>query len=60
MNNVPKHEQCLQCELRAQYLRHTQFAGSHPLCEEHAKADPEFMSNESDNGWEKLEDGKSV
>ncbi len=44
--------QCLECELKAQYIRHTQFAGSHPLCEKHAKKDPDFMSDDSDNGWE--------
>lgn len=32
------------CNQRAEYIRHTQFAGDHPLCEKHAKEDPDFFN----------------
>ena len=42
------------CEKEASYIRHTQFAGSHPLCEKHAKEDENFMKNDSYVVWKKL------
>lgn len=42
------------CKEEAAYIRHTQFAGSHPLCEKHAKEDDKFMQNDSYQVWEKL------
>lgn len=29
-------------DMTAKYIRHTQFAGSHPYCEEHAKLEKDF------------------
>lgn len=43
-------ETCIFCESTATYIRHTQFAGSHPFCMEHAKAQSDFMSSD----WECL------
>jgi len=42
------------CGEPAVYIRHTQFAGSHPLCEKHAKEDKDFMKNSSYAYWELL------
>ena len=42
------------CRERATYVRHTQFAGSHPLCEKHAKEDEKFGENDSYTTWEKI------
>jgi len=42
------------CDKEAAFIRHTQFAGSHPLCEKHAREDPEFMMGTSYQFWEKL------
>lgn len=42
------------CDKKAEYIRHTQFAGSHPLCEKHAREDEEFLFNDSYQSWEKL------
>lgn len=42
------------CHEPAKFIRHTQFAGSHPLCEKHAKEDREFMINNSYQVWERL------
>ena len=43
--------ECMLCEKRAEYIRHTQFAGSHELCEEHAREDPKFLINDSYTVW---------
>lgn len=50
-----KIEQCLLCENQADYIRHTQFAGSHPLCEEHAKQEKDFMKDDSYTSWQILD-----
>ena len=52
-------DQCIgdaygDCENEASYIRHTQFAGSHPLCEKHAKEDKNFMVSDSYQVWEKI------
>ena len=43
------------CEEEAVYIRHTQFAGSHPLCEKHAKSEEDFLVDDSCTDWEKIE-----
>lgn len=40
------------CDQEAVFIRHTQFAGSHPLCEKHAKEDENFLANDSYESWE--------
>lgn len=42
------------CDNDALFIRHTQFAGSHPLCELHAKEDKDFMKDDSYQFWEKI------
>lgn len=43
------------CNEEASYIRHTQFAGSHPLCENHAKEDKDFMKSDSYMYWTEIE-----
>ena len=45
---------CLMCGTPAVYIRYTQFAGDHPLCESHAKEDKNFMANDDCTYWELL------
>lgn len=45
-----------ECTSRAKYVRHTQFAGSHPLCLDHAREDKNFLINDSYECWEVLPD----
>jgi hypothetical protein len=33
---------CMDCDKNAMYVRHTQFAGSHPYCKEHALQQKDF------------------
>jgi esterase/lipase len=52
-------EECMgnayeDCKEVAVYIRHTQFAGSHPLCEKHAKEDETFLCTNSYQDWEKI------
>lgn len=42
------------CDKEADYIRHTQFAGSHPLCTKHAQEDKEFLVNDSYTFWESI------
>lgn len=45
---------CIDCDKEAKYIRHTQFAGSHPFCEEHAREQKGFLCNDSYESWEIL------
>lgn len=47
---------CLECEEPATWIRHTQFAGSHPFCEKHAKLQSDFYDSDSYLDWEELTD----
>lgn len=47
---------CLECNKTASWLRHTQFAGVHPYCEEHAKAETDFGQDDSYTFWENVEE----
>ena len=42
------------CDQPALYVRHTQFAGSHPLCALHALKDSNCLMEDSYQFWEKL------
>jgi hypothetical protein len=44
------------CQDPVAWVRHTQFAGSHPFCEVHAKAESDFGVNDSYKDWEKIPD----
>lgn len=43
------------CGEPALYVRHTQFAGSHPFCMFHAMREKDFLEESSYFYWEKLE-----
>ena len=47
---------CLDCEESATWIRHTQFAGSHPFCEKHAKLQADFYDSDSYLDWEELKE----
>jgi hypothetical protein len=51
MAKKPKIETCIECDERATYIRHTQFAGDHPFCEECAKEEKGFMVEDSYQFW---------
>jgi hypothetical protein len=39
------------CEALATWVRCTQFAGDHPLCQKHAEEDDQFLVNNSYQVW---------
>ena len=41
-NYVRKNITCLECDKKAEFVRHTQFAGSHPYCAECANKEKDF------------------
>jgi len=45
---------CLECGKPADWIRHTQFSGDHPYCEEHAKAESDFGQEDSYTYWENI------
>ena len=47
---------CMYCSKPAEWIRSTQFAGDHPFCEEHAKAEEGFGVNDSYEFWYKVKD----
>ena len=42
---------CIECDKPAVWTRHTQFAGNHPYCEEHAKKESDWNENDSYTYW---------
>ena len=44
-------EKCVMCDEPAVWVRHTQFAGEHPYCEDHAKMEEDFGVNDSYAFW---------
>lgn len=48
-------EKCLDCDKPAVFVRCTQFSGSHPFCEEHAKEESDFGEDDSYKFWYKIE-----
>lgn len=55
-DRVPFEDTCLLCDTPAVWIRHTQFAGSHPFCDKHANLEKDFKDENSDNYWENLKD----
>jgi hypothetical protein len=50
-----KHGPCGDCPAPATWMRHTQFSGDHPFCEEHAVQQEDFgKSDPSYFFWDKL------
>lgn len=48
---------CLECTSKATWVRHTQFAGKHPFCTDHAKMEKDFGQEDSSYFyWEELGD----
>jgi hypothetical protein len=43
----PYEGPCIMCEEKATWIRHTQFAGSHPYCLEHAEKEDDFKKTDS-------------
>lgn len=54
-DRVPITMPCLMCDKPIEWIRHTQFAGSHPFCDEHARMEKDFGKND-DNYWENLDE----
>lgn len=50
-------EKCIECDQPAVWVRCTQFAGSHPYCDQHARLESDFNDvPDSYQYWYKLED----
>jgi len=50
---------CLDCDKDAEWIRHTQFAGDHPFCGEHAEKEQDFkVTDSSCFFWECLAEKK--
>ena len=45
---------CLDCGEPAAYVRHSQFAGSHPFCDKHARKERNFGKTDEDSFWIKI------
>jgi len=39
---MAEEHKCIECNKPADYIRHTQFAGDHPYCLEHAQKEKDF------------------
>lgn len=44
----------VDCDKPAHWVRHTQFAGSHPFCDAHAREQKDFGKDDSYEFWEEL------
>jgi hypothetical protein len=45
---------CMDCDQPVAWVRYTQFAGNHPYCDEHAKLQQDFGTNDSYLYWKEL------
>jgi hypothetical protein len=52
-------ERCIECGAVATWVRHTQFAGSHPYCDKHARLEPDFNEFDSYAFWAAAEEQHS-
>lgn len=43
-----------RCLKPVKYIRHTQFAGSHPFCKDHAELEEGFLEDDSYEFWEQI------
>ena len=48
------HPKCAMCDDPADWYRHTQFAGSHPFCDRHAREEDDFGKDSSYEDWDDL------
>ena len=49
---MPTSSTCILCDKPAAWIRHTQFAGSHEFCDDHARAEDDFLVEDSTKDWE--------
>ena len=49
---------CLECHREAKWMNSTQFSGDHPYCSTHARAEDDFMKNDSYHFWYKIKKPK--
>jgi hypothetical protein len=56
---VDSHK-CLECDKPAECVRHTQFAGNHPYCLEHAQRESDYGQDDSYTYWRKCPLGIEV
>jgi hypothetical protein len=52
--------QCIECGKPADHIRHTQFAGDHPYCDEHAKLESDFGEDDSYAYWSQLKSPSDI
>lgn len=50
---------CLECHREAKWMRSTQFSGDHPYCAPHARAEDDFMKNDSYHFWYRIKEDKN-
>jgi len=54
-------DMCLECTQPATWVRHTQFSGDHPFCEEHARQEKDFgQEDPSYFYWRKITREKQI
>lgn len=54
MNDTQPSVHCVECDNHAVWMRNTQFAGTHPYCDKHARAQSDFDENSSYTDWSLL------
>lgn len=55
-----KEQTCLECDKPAEWIRSTQFAGDHPFCDEHAKQEEGFGTEDSYEYWYNILEQQSI
>lgn len=53
---MEKIQECIDCNKPAKYIRHTHIAGSNYFCEEHAKAQPDFLIDDNNKYWSEIKE----
>ena len=51
---------CLECEKEAKWMRSTQFSGDFPYCAKHARAEEDFMKNDSYEFWYRIKQDREI
>jgi hypothetical protein len=55
-----KEQKCIICDKPAEWIRGTQFAGDHPFCDEHAKQEKGFGTDDSYEYWYNILEQKAI
>lgn len=55
-----KEQTCLMCDKPAEWIRGTQFAGDHPFCDEHARQEEGFGTEDSYEYWYNILEQKAI